>query len=144
MPLAPPGTKVTTNGNTEKRVSWSLHLITRCYIIIERYQYRRHILVVENTSTEQVSNTMNFYPKMFKIPTNQTSNTTTHMVETHAWTLQVLHQDDPFHIFKDKHQPTLANLAEFFKVKSPKALRVLNSTDMHRTVTPLPRQVTTR
>ena len=73
---------------------------------------RFHRLVILKTGVEQMSNTVKFNPKMFKLPTINISNATINGVETLIRTLQVLHQDVPLRKIEDKQQSALANLAK--------------------------------
>ena len=51
-----------------------------------------------NTGAEQISGTIIFYPKLFKLPYIDVVNTTIHRVETLVQTLQAPQQYTPFHV----------------------------------------------
>ena len=63
MPLSLLVTKVVTQKNKEKRLPWYLHRTIDWYIQLNIEHYMWHPKVVTKTGAEQISGTMNFYPK---------------------------------------------------------------------------------
>jgi hypothetical protein len=67
-PLAPPGTKVIMHEKPDHRGSWSPHGLNGWYIGPAMEHYRSHRVYCSTTGHERISDTVDFFPKHYKVP----------------------------------------------------------------------------
>jgi hypothetical protein len=67
-PLAPPGTKVIIHKKPDHRGSWSPHGLNGWYVGPAMEHYRAHQVYCSTTGHEQISDTVEFFPKHCKVP----------------------------------------------------------------------------
>jgi hypothetical protein len=67
-PLAPPGTKVIIHEKPDHRGSWSPHGLNGWYVGPAMEHYRAHQVYFSTTGHERISDTVEFFPKHYKVP----------------------------------------------------------------------------
>ena len=79
-PLAPPGTKVVAFEPPDKRNSWATHGTLVWYIGTSLHHHRCFIIYVIKTAATRVCDTVNFFPKQFKMSILSSADTATRAV----------------------------------------------------------------
>jgi hypothetical protein len=68
-PLSPPGCKILVHERSNQRGSWAAHGVEGWYLGPAMEHYRCHRCYIKNTQSERVSDTVEFFPEIAKLPT---------------------------------------------------------------------------
>ena len=74
-PLAPPGTKAIVHEKSGKRGTWAPHGVHGWYIGPARHHYRCWTVYIPKTSSERITDTLEFFPHAANMPTLSSADT---------------------------------------------------------------------
>ena len=121
-PLDPTGTRVVIHNSPNDRISWVPHGKDGWYIGPSMEHYRFHKSCIPKTRAERISDTVEFFPKKFKMPHISSMGATYHSAQDLIYALHNPEPAIPLVKLVDGHKGSFRALLEIFRKANPPAV----------------------